>query len=358
MSGFLRRRRAPATAATVLLLAALSAACGSSTEGDAADAADSAADSAAPGGEADADAGPVVIEHAFGETEVPEDPQRVVTWGWGATDAALALGVVPVAVPYQAYGGDDEGVLPWVREYVEAEGLELPEILPDTQEAPVEAIAAARPDLILAPYSGITDAEYAQLSQVAPTVAYPEEAWTTPWRETIEIVGEALGRSDQAEELLADIDEQVAAAAAEHPEFEGLSVAQVFPSADAFYVYKPADPRVEFTLDLGFTGAESVERLAAGEETFFYTLSTERLAELESDVLVVYADTPETAAAFLDSPEAALMAQVERGAVAEVVGTDLVASVSPPTALSLTWGVDAYVTELAEAAAAAQAAAR
>jgi iron complex transport system substrate-binding protein len=234
----------------------------------------------------------------------------------------------------------------------------LPEILPDTQEAPVEAIAAARPDLVLAPYSGITDAEYAQLSQVAPTVAYPEEAWTTPWRETIEIVGEALGRQDEARELLADIDEQVAAAAAEHPEFEGLSVAQVFPSPDAFYVYKPADPRVEFTLDLGFTGAESVEQLAAGEETFFYTLSTERLAELESDVLVVYADTPETAAAFLESPEAALMGQVERGAVAEVVGTDLVASVSPPTALSLTWGVDAYVAELAEAATAAQAAAR
>jgi iron complex transport system substrate-binding protein len=352
------RRRAPITAVTVVLAAALSAACGSSSGGEAAgsDSGSGAPGSATIGGEAPGDAGPVVIDHAFGETEVPTDPQRVVTWGWGATDAALALGVVPVAMPYQVYGGDSDGVLPWVREHLEAEGLELPEILPDTAEAPVEAIAAARPDLILAPYSGITDAEYAQLSQVTPTVAYPEEAWTTPWRETIEIVGEALGRQDEAQGLLADIGEQVAAAAADHPEFEGLSVAQVFPSPDAFYVYKPADPRVEFTLDLGFDGAESVEQLAAGEETFFYTLSTERLAELESDVLVVYADTPETAAAFRDSPEAALMGQVERGAVAEVVGTDLVASVSPPTALSLTWGVDAYVAELAEAAAAAQAA--
>jgi iron complex transport system substrate-binding protein len=352
-------RHRPSSRLAAAVLAALSlaavAACGTSegeAEAGAGASADTAAAPAAPAGE------PVTIEHAFGETEVPTDPQRVVTWGWASTDAALALGVVPVAMPYQSYGGDADGVLPWVREHVEAEGLELPEVLPDSQEAPVEAIAAARPDLILAPYSGITDAEYEQLSQVAPTVAYPEAAWTTPWRETVEIVGEALGRTDEAEELLADIDAEVAAAATGHPEFEGLSVAQVFPSPDAFYVYKPADPRVEFTLDLGFAGADSVEQLAEGDETFYYTLSPERLAELSSDVLVVYADTPETAAAFRASPEAALMGQVERGAVAEVVGTDLVASVSPPTALSLTWGLEQYLAELAEAAEAARAAAR
>jgi iron complex transport system substrate-binding protein len=353
-SEFLRRRRAPATAVTVLLVAALTAACGSSSRDGAAggDAESDAPQSATVGGEAAGEAGPVVIEHAFGETEVPEDPQRVVTWGWGSADAALAMGVAPVAMSYQAYGGDDEGVLPWVREYVDAEGLEMPDVLPDSQEAPVEAIAAARPDLILAPYSGLTDAEYEQLSQVAPTVAYPEEAWATPWRDTIEIVGEALGRPDEARAVLVDIDARIEAAATAHPEFEGLSVAQVFPAPDAFYVYKPADPRVGFTLDLGFQNAASVDRLSQGDETFYYTLSSERLAELDSDVLVVYADSRETSADFLASPQAALMGQVERDAVAEVVGTELVASVSPPTALSLTWGLDDYVAELAEAAAA------
>lgn len=69
-----------------------------------------------------------------------------MTWGWGSADAAVALGVVPVAMPFQAYGGDDEGVLPWLRERIEADGTEMPGILPDSQEAPIEAIAAARPD--------------------------------------------------------------------------------------------------------------------------------------------------------------------------------------------------------------------
>jgi iron complex transport system substrate-binding protein len=47
------------------------------------------------------------------------------------------------------------------------------------------------------------------------------------------------------------------------------------------------------------------------------------------------------------------MEQVRRGAVAQVVGSEFIASVSPPTALSLTWGLDTYVEALAGAAAAA-----
>ena len=109
-------------------------------------------------------------------------------------------------------------------------------MLPDQQEVPIEAIAAADPDLVLAPYSGITEAEYDQLSQIAPTVAPPGEAWATPWRETVEIVGEALGRSDDAEQLLADIDASVAEQAAEHPQLEGKTVAMAAGTPDALDV--------------------------------------------------------------------------------------------------------------------------
>lgn len=296
---------------------------------------------------------PVTVEHAFGSTTIESKPRRVVTWGWGSADAAIALGVVPVAIPAQTYGGDEDGVLPWIRERLEREGEPVPTVLPDSQEAPVEAIAAARPDLILAPYSGITEKEYDLLSQVAPTVAYPEQPWATPWRETIRIVGQSLGRADAARELLRQIDRDVAAAAAAHPELAGKSVAMVFNTPTDFYVYKPADARVEFTLDLGLVSAPSVERLARGGESFYSTLSRERLGQLDSDILVSYADTSAAAREFLRSPEARLMEQVRTGAVASVVGTELVAAVSPPTALSLTWGLEEYVELLSKAAAAA-----
>ena len=47
------------------------------------------------------------------------------------------------------------------------------------------------------------------------------------------------------------------------------------------------------------------------------------------------------------------MEQSKAGTIAPIVGTELVASVSPPTALSLTWGLDDFVTELSKAATAA-----
>lgn len=338
----LRHRLAAAVAAVVLLGAP---ACGLGGESGRAQPSPSADTSPA--------AFPRTLTHAFGQTVVAQEPQRVLAWGWGSADAAIAMGVVPVAIPFQAYGGDSQGVLPWIQERLRADGAAVPKVLPDAKDPPFEAIAAARPDLILAVYSGITDEHYKLLSAIAPTVAYPDKPWATPWRDTVRIVGSALGREAKAAEVLADLDQRVAAKASAHPELKGKSVAIVSDSAGTFYVYKPADPRVEFTVDLGLVNAPSVTALASGESSFFYTLSYEKLSELRSDILVSYADTPEASSAFMSSPHAQLMDQVRRGTVAPVVGKDFVASVAPPTALSLIWGLDRYVEILSSAAKAA-----
>jgi iron complex transport system substrate-binding protein len=202
-------------------------------------------------------------------------------------------------------------------------------------------------------YSGISESDYDLLSQIAPTVPYPDAAWSTPWRDVITTVGTALGRSDQAAALLDDIDATIAEKAAAHPEFEGKSIAMVWDTGDAFYVYREADARVEFAQALGFVNAESVEALANGDSTFYYTLSYEQLSNLTSAVLVSFADTRQAADTFLSSSHAQLLPQVAAGTVASVVGPEFVASVSPPSALSLTWGIDEYVEILAGAAKAA-----
>ncbi len=302
-----------------------------------------------PAGEASGDF-PVTIEHAFGETTIEEEPERVVAWGWGIADAAVAVGVTPVAIPFQAYGGDEDGVLPWIREALDERGEDVPTVLPDTgDEVPYEEIDAADPDVILAHYSGVTQEQYDTLSQIAPVVAYPDEPWATPWRDVVTITGEALGRTAEAEEVLADIDGAIADAAAEHPEFEGLTLAAVWDTAGTFYVYADEDPRVEFMLDLGFENAPAVDELDTDESPFYFTLSHERLDELTSDVLVVYGTTQEELDAFLASAPAQSMPQVTEGAVAPLVGAEFIASVSPPTALSLPWGLDEVVAQLAAA---------
>lgn len=332
-----------ATAAATLALAG----CGSSGG-----TADGTADGTATA--ADAQWQPVTVEHAFGSTRIESEPVDVVTLGWGSTEAALALGVVPVGIETQTYGVDDSGTLPWVTEALAEAGAD-PVRLPATVEEPAyEDIAELDPDIILAPYSGITQEQYDLLSQIAPTVVYPEEPWTTPWREVIAIVGDSLGMPEQADALVAELDETVAAAAATHPELAGRTVAAVWDVGGTFYVYKPADARVAFLLDLGLVSAPAVESLATDESPFYFTLSYEQTDQIDADILVNFASTQAEVDTFLGQSWAQAIPAVSSGAVAHVVGDSLVAAVSPPNALSLTWGLDQYLQLLSTAAAKAQ----
>lgn len=338
-------RRGPAALiGACVVLALLLTGCGSSDSADGGSTAPTSSTAAFP----------VTIPHAFGETTIERAPERVVTWGWASADAAIALGVTPVAIPFQAFGGDKDGVLPWIREALTERGEDVPTVLPDSgEEVPVEAIAAAKPDVIIAPYSGLTEAQYAQLSKLAPVVAQPGEAWATPWQDTIRITATALGRSEEGEKVLADIDAQIAEQAAAHPELKGKTVAMVADQAGTFYVYRREDSRVGWTEALGLESAPSVDALANGDSTFFYTLSPERADELTSDILVSFAADEKQSQAFLNSAHGRTMEQVKRGTVAEIVGPELIAAVSPITALSLPWGLDEYVTRLSAAARAA-----
>ncbi|WP_139981782.1 iron-siderophore ABC transporter substrate-binding protein [Nocardioides litoris] len=345
-----RRPLSRAATAAVLLLALPLAACGSEDDS----AAEGSGSGSGGGSSESAEAfEPVTIEHAFGETEIDERPQRVVTWGWGSTDAAIALGVIPVAVPKNSYGAEESGLMPWQAEALEAAGAETPTLLTEGTEPPFEEILKAQPDLILANYSGITEADYTKLAQIADTVAYPDQPWTTPWRDVITTVGEALGETEQADQLLSDIDEQVAAKAEEHPEFAGKTIAAVANDPTAFYVYTPADPRVEYLEDLGFEIAPSVAELDTKESTFYYTLSPEEVDKLDSDILLSYVSTQERADEIAADPTYNVMPQYQADTVASVVGDSYISSVSPPTALSLTWGLDYFVDSLVPAAQAA-----
>lgn len=334
-------RTLAAAAATAATLLALSGCAGTADAGQGGDTGAAASDAAFP----------VTIEHAFGETEINETPERVATWGWGSTEAALALGVVPVAIAQQSYGANDDGVLPWVAEELDELGAETPAILTDDGEAPpYEELIEAAPDVILAPYSGITEEQYELLSEIAPTVAYPEAAWTTPWREVVTTVGTALGLEEEAQGVLDDLDAELAATAEEHPELAGKTVAAVWDTAGTFYVYTPEDSRVEFLSALGLEDAPAVAELQNGDSPFFFTLSYEQLDRLDSDLILSYHDTPAEADAFLESAPISAIPAVSRGQVAQVVGTELIAAVSPPTALSLTYGLDELVDALSAAA--------
>lgn len=293
---------------------------------------------------------PVTIAHAYGETVIPAKPQRIVTWGWAGQDAVIALGEVPVGIPYFAYGGNSNGALVWTTEAVAALGAEFPTILPDTgREPPIEAIAALQPDLILAVYSGISEAQYDILSGIAPVVAFPGKPWDTSWQDTITITGEALGKKAEGEALVAELEQFIRDETARYPELVGASFATFTEWNGEINVYGNLNSRVQFLVNAGLVSAPSVAELAKGEDLYFM-LSFENFDQLTGDVLVTYFDTPEAAAAFRANPVLSLHPQAQAGSIATVIGPELINSVSPPSALSLRWGYPQYIKIIAEAA--------
>src|ERR687893_294115 len=201
------------------------------------------ATSAAPSeGAGDGAAFPVEIEHEYGSTTIEELPERVVTVGLTDQDAVLTLGVVPVGIT-DWFGDHPHAVWPWAQDLL---GGAEPEVLSSEQGINAEAIAALQPDVILALYAGLTD--------------------------------------DEADALVQNVEDQLAQARADHPEFEGATGVMATPYQERISVYAPEDVRGRFMADLGFVPFEGLEDLAGDE--FAPELSLEQTELLDVDALV------------------------------------------------------------------------
>jgi iron complex transport system substrate-binding protein len=297
---------------------------------------------------------PVTVKSALGSATIDEQPKRVATWGWGAQDIVLALGVVPVAMPTFANGGNAEGVLPWDADRIKELKGTTPQLLDsESGEVPFEQFVAAKPDVILAPYSGLTKDEYAKLSKIAPVVAYPEKPWATSWRDQTAIVGKALGMQKDADALIAKTEESVAALAAKYPVLKDKTFFYAAANEPGkLNVYRAEDPRVQLLGDLGLKNSPSIAGLdtSKGDGSFFYQLSYENLSKIDTDLLVMYFDKQSSVDAFTSDPLVAAMPTIKEGRFAPIVGESFVAATSAPSVLSIPWMLDRYVPELAKAA--------
>ena len=345
-----RATRAVALVAALGMTAAL-AACSSDSESQNSETSSSTSDATT---EPAADAFPVTITSALGDAVIKEKPERIATWGWSAQDAVLSLGQVPVAIPEFVYGGVD-GVLPWVTEKIQKLGGEQPTLLKgdDNGAADPEEFVAVRPDVILAPYSGLTQEEFDALSKIAPVVAYPDQPWATSWQDQTLLVGKALGLEAEAQKLVDDTNANVEALGAKYPELKGKTFAYgANNEPEILNVYRDTDPRVQLLTQLGMTVAPSVEDLAPADadRSYFFGLAYENLNKLTSDVLVAYFGDQAAADEFVKDPLVAAMPQVKSGAFAPIVGESFVMASSAPTSLSIPWMLDQYVPQLAEAA--------
>ena len=297
---------------------------------------------------------PYTIQQAFGETVIESKPERVVTISWGNQDVPLALGVTPVGISKANYGViDGSGLLPWTANKLKELGVKTPTLFNDTAGLDYEAISDAKPDVILAAYSGITQEEYNLLSEIAPVVAYPTLAWQTYWRDQIKKDAIGIGMKQEGEQLVSNLENIIKEKISAYPQIGGKTAAFFYfdpTDLGKFYIYLPADPRAAYLTDLGLQFPESVLKLSGANKSFALELSAENVDILKDiDIVVAYGNNDLLKALQTDSLVGTIPA-IKRGSVALIEnGTPLAASATP-SALSIPATIDDYLKILGEAA--------
>lgn len=337
---------------TVTAVAALSllAACGSTSETGTSD--PDATTSGATSDQTEADF-PIEIQHVYGTTTVPATPERIATVAWSNHEVPIALGIVPVGMAAASWGDDDgDGVLPWVEDALVGLGAETPVLFDETDGIDFEAVAATEPDLILATYSGITEEEYQTLSQIAPTIAYPQVAWGTSYQDLIRISSTALGLADEGEALVDELEAETAAALEAHPALGDAKVLfSYIDPADFSQIgfYTSHDTRPGFLVDAGLPLPTVVAEESATTDAFYTTVSAEeadRFADV--DLFVTYGDAGSDMLAQLQAdPLLSTIPAIAEGRVAILENSTPLAASANPSPLSIGWGVDDYVALLA-----------
>lgn len=133
----------------------------------------------------------------YGEVKVNDEVKRIVTLSEDALDSAIALGVKPLGA-IATRGGDS------VAEYIQerASGVNM---VGTSRQNNLEAIAAQRPDLILAS-AYLPQDQYNILSKIAPTVVPISPGMVSDsWISVAKVYAQALNKSDQMDEILSDI---------------------------------------------------------------------------------------------------------------------------------------------------------
>ncbi|NVD40363.1 iron-siderophore ABC transporter substrate-binding protein [Ensifer sp. HO-A22] len=204
------------------------------------------------------------------------EPRRLVTLEWLATEIALLLGEHPVGV------ADLDGYRRWVS--VDNDGLAGAVDVGGRQQPSMEALNRLRPDLILSSTLRHRALEQ-RLSEVAPTKLLDDEPQDgdllTAVYTATKAAGEALGRSEAADALLADFDTKLADIATDIAGSklggQAVIVAQPLPGVPRLRIFTSNSAVMQIFVRAGFTAALDLPAEPFG----FSTIGLEGLAALD-----------------------------------------------------------------------------
>ncbi|MEV5964563.1 iron-siderophore ABC transporter substrate-binding protein [Kribbella sp. NPDC051952] len=227
---------------------------------------------------------PVTIEHLFGSTTIKAKPERVVTLGGGDMEAAISLGVIPVAGADWFGNTQTRG---WVKS--ELGDRKAPRLI-SASEPKFEEIAALKPDLILYVNSKNDKKEFETLNAIAPTIAAPvgtKNVYGAAWQDQVREIARATGTVTEGDKVVQQTEALVSDAAKANPEFAGKTITAGVYSVDSLNAWLPSDPRMRLLTSLGFKTNPQVDAMDDGD--FFVQISPELTGKLNADVIYLAA---------------------------------------------------------------------
>lgn len=190
------------------------------------------------------EAGQTVVSHKYGETIVPENPERIVSIK--LEDLMLALNVDMVAAR------NFEGF--YLEDQLNELGIGTIAVDEESDTINLEQVLSYKPDLIVIRDS-FDQAIYDELSKIAPTIAFDLKTPTT----SLLALGEALGMADEATERLEAYGETIENAKEALKDMdEEVAMLRIMKKEIRLYPYSKNDMSKFLYEDLGLTAAPMV----------------------------------------------------------------------------------------------------
>lgn len=217
------------------------------------------------------------IEHEFGKTCVPFNPQRIVALSPDTNlDPLIALGIKPVGYTADIYAGKE------VLSGVSLEDVAGATNVGKPDQPSIEKILLLKPDLIL---SSRYNSQYQLLSAIAPTIVVPSPNLEKPadeafFKQNLRYVAKVLGEETRAEELLHQYEKRIEQLQQRlGNQLEQIEVSVIYYSNGL--VYTPArnyDAMADVLIDTGVR----YKRPAPGE-----TFGIESIEKYDTDILFI-----------------------------------------------------------------------
>ncbi|YAF95030.1 MAG: ABC transporter substrate-binding protein [Nodularia sp. CChRGM 3473] len=150
------------------------------------------------------------VKHDIGNTKICGQPQKVAALSPLILDIMLALDIQPAGYAessslHQRQFNNPSQEIPYLGSRVTTQPLNL-----GSRDRPsLEALAKLKPDLILGE-TWHNQSNYDLLSRISPTVLIDNEKGG--WQRTIQVIAQAFGREEQAQQIIAAQKQQIATA--------------------------------------------------------------------------------------------------------------------------------------------------